>query len=76
MCASSRRRPRVGAQRATVAPAAAAAQVLEQGCGGRREPGQTGSLAGGWSKEQVRQEELSGAEEVVSARDFVTVITK
>lgn len=28
------------------------------------------------SKEQVRQEELSDAEEVVSARDFVTVITK
>lgn len=54
------------AQRATVAPAAAAAQVLEQGCGGRREPGQTGSLAGGWSKEQVRQEELSDAEEVVT----------
>lgn len=66
----------MGAQRATVAPAAAAAQVLAQGCGGRREPGQTGSLAGGWSKEQVRQEELSDAEEVVSARDFVTVITK
>lgn len=65
----------MGAQRATVAPAAAA-QALEQGWGGRREPGQTGSLTGGWNKKQVRQEELSDAEEVANAHDFVTVTTK
>lgn len=66
----------MGAQRATVTPPAAAAQALEQGRGGRRELGQTGSLTGGWNKKQVRQEELSDAEEVVNARDFVAVITK